>query len=511
MVTTITKSLPSVETGEEKQVPAPNKKAEQRSTLLATDSFVSSNGEKANTSSDRKFSFIGALKNLGKGMVSPITATFSSTKNFLISAGMIIGIGVLMVVTGGAVAPALVAFGLAFGAFQGINACYKIATAKNGDDVEKAFLDIGTAITTLIPSVLGARAALTNLRINAKFMTRSEAIYGVFKETPRSIKASYKITKESYLGLLEEFANKRQIKPIVDVLYNEEIDQLARSLGVSKNELCLIMPKKAKYNFLLRRLFEGGNVHIMKPRITIPPSIANNSSTFNLSRYGPTIRDRVAFFVTHEVRHSYPRIISTNQLTLEEHLQTIENVISSVEKSDPNFTRGELFRSIFKLNAKLRHCSRTGERIKALNIPKNKEMRLKAEQFVQDEIECGLANLKAKNGSTDAYHNTAFEVDARQYSMSRRLEMLIDDVRGGNDPENWVQRFRHLRKDLDDEYPGFKEPTRVEFRERVKLIKSQLDEAKQKLLAKGLSQEDLDKPYEIAGLSNKTRKVKSFS
>ena len=52
--------------------------------------------EATNASKDGKFSLWEAAKNFGKGLISPITGMFSSKKNFLIGAGMIIGGAVLV-------------------------------------------------------------------------------------------------------------------------------------------------------------------------------------------------------------------------------------------------------------------------------------------------------------------------------------------------------------------------------------------------------------------------------
>lgn len=111
-------------------------------------------------SCDGKFSFSEALKNFGKGLVSPITNMFSSPENLIAGLGMIAGSALLIAATGGAAAPLLVAAGVATGAFQAGKGIYKIATAKNGDDVEKAFYDVGGATSTIGLSVAGAKASL---------------------------------------------------------------------------------------------------------------------------------------------------------------------------------------------------------------------------------------------------------------------------------------------------------------------------------------------------------------
>lgn len=126
------------------------------------------NTKPVDKSCDGKFSLSEALKNFGKGLVSPITNMFSSPKNFLMGVGMIAGSALLIAATGGAAAPLLVAAGVATGAFQAGKGIYKMVTAKNGDDVEKAFYDVGGATSTIGLSVAGAKASLKQANIEAE-------------------------------------------------------------------------------------------------------------------------------------------------------------------------------------------------------------------------------------------------------------------------------------------------------------------------------------------------------
>ena len=100
--------------------------------LEKKDEFVSE--EKVDASNNGQFDGWQALKNFGKGIISPVTAMFSSVKGFLIGAGMMIGGALLVAATGGAILPLFLAMGIVFGAYEGAKGIYKIATAKNGDD-----------------------------------------------------------------------------------------------------------------------------------------------------------------------------------------------------------------------------------------------------------------------------------------------------------------------------------------------------------------------------------------
>lgn len=196
MTAIITKSLPGIETGEEKQqVQAENKRSEQKSIPTSkSDSFVSSNGkknEKIDPEKDGKFTFKQVGRNFIKGLLSPITSMFSSIKGFLIGAGMLIGGALLTAATGGAILPAFIAMGVVFGACEGAKGIYKIAIAKNGDDIEEAFLDFGTGISGILTSLVGARASLKMSGQSTEGINMLQATINCFKECPTSIKNSW--------------------------------------------------------------------------------------------------------------------------------------------------------------------------------------------------------------------------------------------------------------------------------------------------------------------------------
>ncbi len=115
--------------------------------------------KKTDKSNDGKFSWMEAARNFGKGLISPITAMFSSVTNFAIGAGIIAaGVGLIMLVPAAAIP--LMALGLAAGAVTTGVGIYKAATAKNGDDVEKAFYQFGQATFEIVGSLIGAKSLL---------------------------------------------------------------------------------------------------------------------------------------------------------------------------------------------------------------------------------------------------------------------------------------------------------------------------------------------------------------
>lgn len=158
------------------------------------------NGKTA--ANDGKFQVSEAAKNFGKGIVSPITSMFSSWKNFAIGAGMIVGSSALVVATGGAAAPILVAAGVGMGAVEAGVGFGKLLSAKDGDDAEKAFFNIGAGSGTVGLSVLGSKSSLRAAGKDVTGMNTGEiAKLNILKSTKanfNSLKGSFKGSKEAF-------------------------------------------------------------------------------------------------------------------------------------------------------------------------------------------------------------------------------------------------------------------------------------------------------------------------
>lgn len=137
-----------------------------------------------NSLNDGRFSLKVALKNYLKGIVSPVTAMFKSVKSFVFGAVAIAAASGLCAL---GLAPLLVAIGLMTGVLQAGKAVYKFTSAKNGDDVEKAFYDAGSATSSLGLSLMGARASLRNAGVNTDKMTLLKAVIENFKQIPSSL------------------------------------------------------------------------------------------------------------------------------------------------------------------------------------------------------------------------------------------------------------------------------------------------------------------------------------
>lgn len=159
-------------------------------TTTNENTVIQPQAETKDRSKDGKFSFWQAAKNFGKGLISPITSMFSSPKNFLIGAGTILAGGALIVATGGAAAPALLALGIGMSGYQIGQGVYKFATAKNGDEREEAFHDMGAGTGGLALSAVGAKASLKGAGVAADQVDNMSMIQATtqnIRQTPSSI------------------------------------------------------------------------------------------------------------------------------------------------------------------------------------------------------------------------------------------------------------------------------------------------------------------------------------
>lgn len=181
---------------------------------------------KVKKSNDGKFSFAEAMKNFGKGLVSPLTSMFQSSKSFLIGSATILGSVALVVATGGAAAPLLVAAGVGMGVIQAGKAAYNIAKAKNGDDIEKAFFDIGGATGALGLSLFGAKASLRQAGMETEGMNAFNGVAKCFKNAKTFVGESVETFKSGYFkthlyNAVKPYIYTSRIRKLSKQFYNE--------------------------------------------------------------------------------------------------------------------------------------------------------------------------------------------------------------------------------------------------------------------------------------------------
>lgn len=102
----------------------------------------------------RGFSPTNALKNFGKGLVSPVVAPIQmmmeSPTNFLLGASVLGAGGLLLASSYGAMlTPFLVAGGLLIGGYQGIKGMKAFSEAKTPQEKEKAFYEFGVSTASI--------------------------------------------------------------------------------------------------------------------------------------------------------------------------------------------------------------------------------------------------------------------------------------------------------------------------------------------------------------------------
>lgn len=153
-------------------------------------------------SRDGRFRLKSACKNFLLGAASPVTTLFKSVENFTVGAAMI-GIGLVAIQLGGG--PLLVAMGLGLGVMDFSNFLVKLAKAQGGDDVEEATFHLGSAMTNLIPSILGAKSALRMSGVTAeevKAMGLLESNLRNLRNIPASLRRAalqnFKVLRETH-------------------------------------------------------------------------------------------------------------------------------------------------------------------------------------------------------------------------------------------------------------------------------------------------------------------------
>lgn len=191
-----------------------------------TDSFE----KKPDLANDNKFSKQEAFKNFGKGLISPITSMFSSVSNFAAGAGIMAASGALIAATGGAAAPLLIVAGAGLGAVQTGSAILKIIKAKNADEAEKAFFEIGSAVSTLGFASVGSKFSLRNAGYPANGSSVLNSTKTCFQSVSKSLKDSLNsfITGEYKTNISRLFAAPSKSKEIMS--YSRAINKEARFL-----------------------------------------------------------------------------------------------------------------------------------------------------------------------------------------------------------------------------------------------------------------------------------------
>jgi len=187
------------------------------------------------SSDDGKISGKEKLINFGKGVISPVTAMFSSPKNFALGAAGIIGSGLLIAATGGAAAPVMVAAGVIGGGFGLLKSGYAAMTAKTDDDARKAWQGIGLGTTVTAGSIAGSKAALKSAGVDTKGMNILSATAECFKSAPAQIGKS--VTAFTSGKAIANIKNALHIKNKKDETKPETKDAAKEAKKADKKDL----------------------------------------------------------------------------------------------------------------------------------------------------------------------------------------------------------------------------------------------------------------------------------
>ncbi|EKE02786.1 MAG: hypothetical protein ACD_20C00331G0002 [uncultured bacterium] len=181
------------------------------------------NISKTNKSNDGKFSTTEALRNFVKGVVSPVTYMFQNPKNFLFGAGAIAASSAIMIATGGAATPIFLTLGLGAGALQLGNGINKLLKAKNGDEAEKAFYDVGLGSSSLGLSVAGSKASLKQSLISVNKMDPNYAAHIVKNLNPvKAVIENIKMVPDAVSTSIKSIKDKSAIVQLTNFITHKK-------------------------------------------------------------------------------------------------------------------------------------------------------------------------------------------------------------------------------------------------------------------------------------------------
>lgn len=337
---------------------------------------------KRNKANDKKFSASVALKNFGIGLASPITTMFSSPKNFLFGAGMVAGSIALVTATGGAAAPILVAAGIAMGAVQATDAVVKIASAKNGDDVEEAFYDIGGATSTIGLSAWGAKGSLKQANVCTEGLDVIKATKKCFTSAPDLVGESLEVFKSGYYKTNISNAIRTVKQPAILKQYARELYKEGEAnFEYSFQKLKDALPEK--YSKLLKGRNKG-----------------------ELSIYEKMVKER-----TVKINEDIAKAQKRSDLSPEAKQQKIDELLADREriKNDPKFAK-EKVEDLFGARMTLDDVS-----------PENIEEFVCALEKAMENGDIEILEIENYRGA-----NENFKGENKYYFKKSQVERLVD-------------------------------------------------------------------------------------
>jgi len=390
---------------------------------------------KIDKSNDGKFSIDQAAKNFGKGLISPITTMFSSTKNFVMGIGMIATGSLLIAATGGAIAPFMVATGVGMGIIQAGKTAYKFIKAKNGDDVEKAFYDAGAVTSTLGLSVIGAKSSLKQANIDTKNMSAVKATIECFKNTPKSLKTSgLKFTSGEYkaniVNVFKIPSKIRKLKTYSKKLHNNG----AKGIDECINEIKSILPDELK-DCVKGRVKDSNSIYDK-----LVKKIKNGEKISNYNQAHDSVRDLVG-----------TRLV-IDKPTPEKINKLVYSLVKAIENGDIEIVEIENFRGknsfpylnedhieLIKIAA-----SKKGKNIFVLEGPES----VKKSGYTTTQM-----NIKHKNGLLGE-----FQIRGPKVEELAEVEHIFYDIKKGKDITKGLSQLEKLFKPVKQAIKDLTEP-----------------------------------------------------
>ncbi|MBI3590618.1 MAG: hypothetical protein HY094_04480 [Candidatus Melainabacteria bacterium] len=464
------------------------------------DSFVGSDGS-ISSSRNRGFSFGNAIKNFFKGVISPITAIF---QNPLAALPMIIAGGALAFFCPASI-PLMLVAGIAFSGFELGKGIINFASSSSRGDsegMENSFKDMGAGTIGTILSIFGirgsaavaaeAKAASTALRagateveavqvgLNAAREAKSIGLLQAFRENLSMVsKNGFSTLKDSicfkwkHITSLFKKLNDSNIykidpklKPRAIEIYNEEVKMLAKRLGINESDLKDIAPKLEIIS--INRPIGGAFV---PPQPICPkPRLFLNQKFSYLSN--------ITDFIPHECRHLeqflYPVLHLPRKVYMETYLNAFRKNCdySLLRRILPNKLYEGIVNAMATLSGSISYLTKGKMIRQGVKVISSPGQRQRAIQQIFHNLEAVVSSREARL-NISGYLNCFGEVDARMYSMLRRLEFLHNSATNYKEPMlNLAMRFAGIKKELAHESNGFRNPIAEESREMLNNIRS---------------------------------------
>jgi hypothetical protein len=167
---------------------------------------------------NKRFDLKVAGSNFLNGVISPITSIFESPTSMAVTAGVgALGYALLRA-TKGAIGPLFVVAGGAIAAFQAGQGIAQFVKAKDGDEREKSFTTMGSAVGTGALTALSAKPLLKGANIveNVDSMSMTKATVECFKAAKTS--ASKTLTSLNNEETINSIYQQLQVNPQLRLL-----------------------------------------------------------------------------------------------------------------------------------------------------------------------------------------------------------------------------------------------------------------------------------------------------